>query len=223
VDKDEEEDKDEDDGKEPRTIGQGEMANTSADDVNTMVCDQPIVTHRQCHEMREHTPRPQPPAPAQRPQTPDPRPPPRTPETHPISGLEHLGYVTPLNPRPVVPTQREAEAAGNTTDVVVDQQLLIELAGGDSLPDVPLPDVPLPEARLDSSVGEERTSPRVPEEAMVVAFGLESGSCLLCFHCFNLFISGIDCYTRCEVFGSLKVYFIYRFCIGFILLVLFYS
>jgi len=155
VDEDEEEDKDEDDGKEPRTIGQGEMVNTSADDVDTMVDDQPIVLPEQCQEMREHTPRPQPPAPAPRPQTPDPRPRLRTPETHPLSGLEHLGLVTPQKPRPAVPTQREAEAAGNTSDVDVDQQLLIESAGGDSLPDVPLPDVPLPEARPDGSVGEE--------------------------------------------------------------------
>jgi len=46
----------------------------------------------------------------------------------------------------------------------VDQQLLIESAGGNSLPDVPLPDVPLPdvplpdaplpEARPHGSVGE---------------------------------------------------------------------
>jgi hypothetical protein len=57
---------------------------------------------------------------------------------------------------------------------------------------------------------------------MFVAFGLGSGSCLVRFLCCNLFISGIDYYTRCEVFGSLKVDFIYRFCIGFILLVLFY-
>ena len=155
VGEDEEEDKDEDDGKEPRTIGQGEMVNTSADDVDTMVDDQPIVLPEQCQEMREHTPRPQPPAPAPRPQTPDPGPRPRTPETHPLSGLEHLGLVTPQKPRPAVPTQREAEAAGNTSDVDVDQQLLIESAGGDSLPDVPLPDVPLPEARPDGSVGEE--------------------------------------------------------------------
>ena len=67
--------------------------------------------------------------------------------------------MTPQKPRPAVPTQREAEAAGNTSDVDVDvdvdQQLLIESAGGDSLPDVPLPDVPLPEARPDGSVGEE--------------------------------------------------------------------
>jgi len=163
VDEDEEEDKDEDDGKEPRTIGQGEMVNTSADDVDTMVEDQPIVLPEQCQEMSEHTPRPQRPAPAPRPQTPDPRPRPRTPETHPVSGLEHLGLVTPQKPCPAVPTQREAEAPGNTSDVDVDQQPLIESAGGDSLPNVPLPDVPLPEARPDGSVGEERTSPCVAE------------------------------------------------------------
>jgi hypothetical protein len=151
----EEVDEDEDDGKEPRTIGQGEMVNTSADDVDTMVDDQPIVLPEQCQEMREHTPRPQPPAPAPRPQTPEPPPRPRTPETHTLSGLEFLGLVTPQKPRPAAPTLREAEAAGNTSDVDVDQQLLIESAGGDSLPDVPLPDVPLPEARPDGSVGEE--------------------------------------------------------------------
>jgi hypothetical protein len=149
------------------------MVNTSADDVDTMVDDQPIVLPEQGQEMRE--PRPQPPAPAPRPQTPEPRPRPRTPETHPLSGLEHLGLVTPQKPRPAVPTLREAEAAGNTSDVDVNQQLLIEWAGGDSLsdvplpdvplpdvplpdvplPDVPLPDVPLPEVRPDGSVGEE--------------------------------------------------------------------
>jgi len=139
------------------------MVNTSADDVDTMVDDQPIVLPEQGKEMRE--PRPQPPAPAPRPQTPEPRPPPRTPETHPLSGLEHLGLVTLQKPRPAVPTLREAEAAGNTSDGDVNQQLLIESAGGDSLsdvplpdvplPDVPLPDVPLPEVRSDGSVGEE--------------------------------------------------------------------
>jgi hypothetical protein len=149
------------------------MVNTSADDVDTMVDDQPIVLPEQGQEMCE--PRPQPPAPAPRPQTPEPRPRPRTPETHPLSGLEHLGLVTPQKPRPAVPTLREAEAAGNTSDVDVNQQLLIEWAGGDSLsdvplpdvplpdvplpdvplPDVPLPDVPLPEVRPDGSVGEE--------------------------------------------------------------------
>jgi len=220
---DEEEDKDEDDGKEPRTIGQGEMVNASADDVDTMVDDQPIVLPEQGQEMHKHTPRTQPPARAPRPPTPDPHPRPRTPETHPLSGLEHLGLVTPQKPRPVVPTLREAEAAGNTSDVDVNQQLLIESAGGDSLPDIPLPDIPLPPACPDSSVSEEWTGPRVAEEVMVVAFGLGSGSYLVHCHCSNLFISGIDYYTSREVFGLLKVYFIYRLCIGFILLVLFYS
>jgi len=36
-----------------------------------------------------------------------------------------------------------------------------------ALPDVPLPDIPLPESRQDGSVGEERPSPRVAEEACV--------------------------------------------------------
>jgi len=51
---------------------------------------------------------------------------------------------------------------------------------------------------------------------MVVGFGLGLSSCLVCFLCSNLFISGIDYYTCRAVFGLLKIYFIYRFCIGFI-------
>jgi hypothetical protein len=51
---------------------------------------------------------------------------------------------------------------------------------------------------------------------MVVAFWLGSGACLVRFLRSNLFISGIDYYTRREVFGSLKVNFIYGFCTGFI-------
>jgi len=58
---------------------------------------------------------------------------------------------------------------------------------------------------------------------MVVVFGLGSGSCLVRFLFSNVSISGIDYYTRHEVFGLLMVYFIYWFCIAFILLVLFYS
>jgi hypothetical protein len=58
---------------------------------------------------------------------------------------------------------------------------------------------------------------------MGVAFRLGSGFCAVRFLCSNLFISGIDHYTRRDVFGSLKVHFICRFCIGFILMVLFYS
>ena len=117
---DEEGDQDEDDGKEPRTLCQGEMVNTSTDDVYTMVDNQPIVLPEQGQEMREHTPWPQPRAPAPRPQTPEPHPRQQTPETHPLSGLEHLGILTPQKPHLVVPTLREAEPARNTSDVDVD-------------------------------------------------------------------------------------------------------
>jgi len=58
---------------------------------------------------------------------------------------------------------------------------------------------------------------------MFVAFGLGSGSCLVHFLRSNLFISGIDYYTRRKVFGSLKMYFIFGLCIGFIVLVSFCS
>jgi hypothetical protein len=124
------------------------MVNTSADDVDSMLDDPPIVLPKQGQEMREHTPRPLPPAPAPRPQTHVLYPRPRTLETHPLSGLEYLGFVMLQKPRPAVPTVQEAEAAGNTSDVDVDQLLLIELAGGGGLPDVPLPDVPLHERLL---------------------------------------------------------------------------
>jgi hypothetical protein len=51
---------------------------------------------------------------------------------------------------------------------------------------------------------------------MVIAFRLGSGSCLVRFVLANLFISGIYYYTRREAFGSLKVYFIFGICTGFI-------
>ena len=54
---------------------------------------------------------------------------------------------------------------------------------------------------------------------MVAAFGLGSGSCLVHFLCSILCISGIDYYTRHEVLGSLRVYFIYGICIGYILFI----
>ena len=55
---------------------------------------------------------------------------------------------------------QEADAAGNTSDPDVDQQLPCESAGDNSLPvfplpDVPHPDVPLPDVHPDASVGEE--------------------------------------------------------------------
>jgi hypothetical protein len=70
-DEDEEEEPDEDDGKEPRTLGQGVMVNTSADDVDTMVESQPIVIPEQGEDMPKHTIWRQPPAPAPRPQSPE--------------------------------------------------------------------------------------------------------------------------------------------------------
>jgi len=81
VDKDEEEkegveededgkqDEDENDGKEPGTIGQGETVDTLADNVDNMVDDQLILLPEQGLELRKHTPRQQPPAPAERPQS----------------------------------------------------------------------------------------------------------------------------------------------------------
>jgi hypothetical protein len=48
---------------------------------------------------------------------------------------------------------------------------------------------------------------------MVVTFMLGSGSCLVRFLCSDIFIAGIDCYICREVFGSLKVDFVYGFCI----------
>jgi hypothetical protein len=68
------EDEDEDDGNEPETIGQGEMVIISADDVDSMVDDDPILHSEQGQEMCEHTPQQQPTASAPEPQTPGPHP-----------------------------------------------------------------------------------------------------------------------------------------------------
>ena len=90
-DEDQEEDEDENDGNEPRTIGQGEMLNPLANDVDSMVDDQPLMLPEQCQEIRERTTRRQPAAPAPQPYTPEPRPWPPTQETHPSGGLEFFG------------------------------------------------------------------------------------------------------------------------------------
>jgi len=175
-----------------------------------MVDNEPTVLPEQGQEMREHTPRSQTPVPAPQRQTPEPPPWPWTSETHTVSGLEFLRLVMPQKPRQAAPTLREAGEAEINSDVDLEQQLLGESAGGDSLPDVhlpdvslpdipppdvtlpdvplpdvPLPDVPLPEARLDGSVGEEWIS-------RCIAFGLQSGSCLVSFLWCNVFISGTD-------------------------------
>jgi hypothetical protein len=73
-DEDEEANKDDDDGKERRTIGQGEIVNTSAHDADTMVYDEPTVLPEQGQELREHTPWPQPPTYAPQSETPKPSP-----------------------------------------------------------------------------------------------------------------------------------------------------
>ena len=192
MDEDEDEDEDEDNGKEPQMIGQGLVVNTVADNTDTMVDDEPTMLPEHGQELHEHTPLPQPLVRAPRPQPPEPPPQPKTTVNNTVYRRERLERVTPQKPRPVAPTLREVEAAGNTSDVDVEQQLLGESAWANGLPnctlpdlplpdvpptDIPLPDVPLanvpltdvplPEANLDGSVGEKWTSPCISEEACV--------------------------------------------------------
>jgi hypothetical protein len=49
---------------------------------------------------------------------------------------------------------------------------------------------------------------------MIVAFGLESSCCLVCFLCCNQLSLGIEYFMGHDVFGSLRVYFIYELCIS---------
>jgi hypothetical protein len=117
-------------------------------------------------------------------------------------------------PHLTVPSLRAAEAAGRTLDVDVDQQLLGDSPSGHSHPHValsddPLPNVFLPVARPDHSVGEKCTSSHVTEEVMIVAYGVGSSSCLVCYRCSHLCIPGVKYYTRCDIFGSLRVVFIH--------------
>jgi hypothetical protein len=169
---DEDEEEDENNGKEPQTIGLGELVNASADDADTMVDDPPTMLPEQGQEMHEHTPRPQPPAAAPWPPTLEPRPRPRNQETDTLTGLEFMGLRTQQNPRPAAPTLRIAKAAGNISDLDVEQQLLGEMAGGDSLPDVrppvvppankPLPNVPLLDVPLPNVPLRDVPLPHVP-------------------------------------------------------------
>jgi hypothetical protein len=69
---DEDEEEDDGNGKEPWTIGQGDMVNTSDNDADTMVDHQPTVLPEQGNKVRENTPRPHPLAPATRPPTTEP-------------------------------------------------------------------------------------------------------------------------------------------------------
>jgi len=96
----EEEDEDEDDGKDPQTVGQREMVNALANDVGTMVEDQPMVLPDQGQEMCEHTQWPQLLGPAPYPQTAEPRRWPQTTETHTLGGRECSRLVTPQKTSP---------------------------------------------------------------------------------------------------------------------------
>jgi hypothetical protein len=59
------------------------------------------------------------------------------------------------NSLPALPTLGEAEAAGNTYGVNVDEQLVGESAGDEWLSDVHLPNIPHADANLDSSAGKK--------------------------------------------------------------------
>jgi hypothetical protein len=63
-----------DDGKKQCTIGQGDLKNLWADDVDMMVDNQPTLLYTQSQVRRKHTTQEQPPLPAQLPQTLEPRP-----------------------------------------------------------------------------------------------------------------------------------------------------
>ena len=78
---------------------QGEMVNTTGDDVDTMVDDQAIVLSERGQETCEHTTWSQPLASAPRVLTLEPRVRPRMLETNPLSGMEDLGLVTSRRPR----------------------------------------------------------------------------------------------------------------------------
>jgi hypothetical protein len=151
------------------------MINVLAEDVDTMVVDQPNALPEQSQEMCRYTQWPQPLAPDTPPQILEPCPQPRTQVTDLLCDVELLVLGMAQKPRPAVQTQQESEVAKQTMDVDMEQQRLCELAGGDILtdillPDGPLPDVPLPDdhlpivplpnvpvtdARQDGLVGEE--------------------------------------------------------------------
>jgi len=205
-------------------IGQGETVSTTADDVDTMVDGEPILPSYHAQEMPENTPRPHPLVSAPQQHTPETCPGPWTPETDLLSVLEGLGLVIMQKPCLAALTVRDAEAAGNTSDVDVYQRQVGGSACSYSLSYAPLPDVPLSnmphrEAHPDALVGEKWTSSHVWKKAIVVGIILGTGSVLECFVYSKQFVLGIDYYTRPKVFGSLRVYFIYGFFIGFILFI----
>jgi len=98
-------------------IGQGEMLNTPAVNVDTTIDNQPVVLPEPGQEMFEYTPWPPPPAAAPGPHTSEPHPQPWTLENNPLGGIHIPGLLTPQEPSPTVPTLWETEATVHTSDV----------------------------------------------------------------------------------------------------------
>jgi hypothetical protein len=113
-------------------------------------------------------PRPQPLVAAARRKTTAPCPQPPTLVTHPLSWLEQLGLLTPQKPRRAVLTVCIAEAAGNTSDVDVDQHLLNISVGGHSLPNITLADDPPPHVALFDAAYLNVSLPRASPDSSVV-------------------------------------------------------
>jgi len=102
-------------------------------------------------------------------------------ETHPLRVLEDSGLVMLQIPCMAVPTLGEAEAAGNTPEVDVGQQLLGNLAAGNSLSsvphsNVPLPNVPLPNVPHPNVPLPNITLPEVPLPAARLPEACPDGS-----------------------------------------------
>jgi hypothetical protein len=110
----ENEDENKDDGQEPQMVGQGEIVNTSADDVDLMVDNQPIILPAQCKEMCKDSLQHQPLAAGPWPLSREPHPGPHPPESHPLSRLHNVDLVTAQNPRPAVATLNDTDAARST-------------------------------------------------------------------------------------------------------------
>jgi hypothetical protein len=108
--------------------------------------------------------------------------------THYLSVFNLVGHMTLRQHHPAMPTPAEAETAGNTLGVDVDQQLLNDSAGGDNFTKVSLPKVNRSDTCPDASVGIERPNPCTAAEAMTDGFGLWCGSCLVILNCCTLFI-----------------------------------
>ena len=103
--------------------GKREMVNSSADDANTIVDDEQTMLPEQGQEKCDHIRQLQLPAHTLRLKTPEPPTRPPTPQTHTLSGRVFLEVMTPYTYHPAAQSLREAEAAGNSLDFNVQQQI----------------------------------------------------------------------------------------------------